>query len=116
MRATYHTTLEKSPGQLVFGRDMILPIKHVADWEYIRQRKQDIIRKNNNRENSKRVNHTYKVGDLVMYQNRRANKYERPYDGPYEITEVFTNGTVTLRRGAVDDRVNLRHIHPYKTS
>ena len=28
-----------SPGQLVFGRDMIIPIKHKADWELIRQLK-----------------------------------------------------------------------------
>ena len=29
-----------SPGQLVFGCDMILPIKHKVDWELICQRKQ----------------------------------------------------------------------------
>ena len=26
IRCTYHTTLQATPGQLVFGRDMILPI------------------------------------------------------------------------------------------
>ena len=31
VRATYHTTLQASPMQLVFGRDAILNIKHVAD-------------------------------------------------------------------------------------
>ena len=35
VRATYHTTLQASPMQLVFGRDDILDIKHVADWEHI---------------------------------------------------------------------------------
>ena len=40
VRATYHTTLQSSPMQLVFGRDAILNTKHVADWEHIRQRKQ----------------------------------------------------------------------------
>jgi hypothetical protein len=47
IRSTFHTTLRKSPGQLVFGRDMILNIKHAANWELIRQRKQTIINKNN---------------------------------------------------------------------
>ena len=28
-----------SPCQLVFGHDMILPIKHKVDWELIRQKK-----------------------------------------------------------------------------
>ena len=49
--ATYHTTLQASPMQLVFGRDAILNIKHVTDWEHIRQRKQLRINHNKNREN-----------------------------------------------------------------
>ena len=40
VHATYHTTLQASPMQLIFGRDDILNIKHVADWEHIWQRKQ----------------------------------------------------------------------------
>ena len=40
----YHTTLQKLPGQLVFGRDMILNITHRANWEYIRQRKQGLMK------------------------------------------------------------------------
>ena len=35
VRATYHTTLQASPMQLVFGQDAILNIKHVASWEHI---------------------------------------------------------------------------------
>ena len=35
VRATYHTTLQTSPMQLVFGRYAIFNIKHVADWEHI---------------------------------------------------------------------------------
>ena len=33
VRSTYHTTLKATPGQLVFGRDMIFNIKHEADWQ-----------------------------------------------------------------------------------
>ena len=57
VRATYHTTLQVSPMQLVFGRDAILNIKHVAHWEHIRQRKQLRINHNNKRENMQRNNH-----------------------------------------------------------
>ena len=39
VRATYHTTLQASPMQILFGQDSILNIKHVADCEHIRQRK-----------------------------------------------------------------------------
>ena len=42
-------------------------------------------------------------------------KYNRdPWDGPYEITEVSDNGTVTLRMGAVMERFNIRKIKPYR--
>ena len=43
---------DKSPGQLVFGQDMILPIKHVADWRYIHQRKYGKIEKDFMRKSS----------------------------------------------------------------
>ena len=51
LRATYHTTLEASPTQLVFGRDAILPIKYQPDWENIQNNKQRKIELNNIREN-----------------------------------------------------------------
>ena len=55
---------------------MVLPITHVADWEYIRRNKQKVIKRNNRAENSKRVAHTYQAGDLVMLRDRKANKKE----------------------------------------
>ena len=36
-----------SPGQLLFGRDMTLPIKHKVDWELIRHKNQTKINKYN---------------------------------------------------------------------
>ena len=50
VQSTFHTTLQQTPGQLVFGCNMIFNIKHTANWEYIRQRKQDLKNKNNKRE------------------------------------------------------------------
>jgi hypothetical protein len=34
-RATYHTTLQATPAQLVFGRDAIMNTKFTANWELI---------------------------------------------------------------------------------
>ena len=45
-RATVHTTLQKTPMQLVFGRDAILNIAHDACWNLIKDRKQKLINKN----------------------------------------------------------------------
>ena len=46
-----------SPDQLLFGSNMIIPIKHMAGWELIHQRKSLINNKDKIRENSKRVYH-----------------------------------------------------------
>ena len=69
--ATYHTTLQASPIQLVFGRYAILNIHHVADWEYIWQHKQERINRDNKRENMRRNNHQYKVGDKILVQRKK---------------------------------------------
>jgi hypothetical protein len=114
IRSTYHTTLQKTPGQLVFGRDMIFNVEHAANWEYIRQRKQKLIKKNNLNENAKRIPHTYEVGNKVMLRKGSNNKYEQPYSGPHTILQVNTNGTVRLQMGTVTDTINIRRIDPYK--
>jgi len=113
VRSTFHTTLHKSPGQLVFGRDMILNIKHTANWDYIRQKKQKIINKNNQRENSKRVEHHYQEGDKVLLRRGTENKQEQPYTGPHTILTVADNGTVRLKVKSVIDSYNIRRLMPY---
>ena len=40
-------------------------------------------------------------------------KAEDPHDGPYKITEVFTNGTVRIQRGTINERLNIRRLLPY---
>ena len=39
IRSTFHTTNKKSPSQLVFWKDMIVPIEHVFNWRLIYQHK-----------------------------------------------------------------------------
>ena len=76
VRATYHTTLQASPIQLVFGQGTILNIKHVSDWEHIRQRKQLRINNNNKRKNMHRNNHQYKVGDKIIVKRKKNSMHE----------------------------------------
>ena len=98
----------------MFGRDMILNIKHVANWKAIKDRKTKMIQKNNKKENSKRIPHLYRVGEEVLLERNQPNKLEQPYEGPYKIEQVNTNGTVSLKMGAVTDTVNIRRIVPYR--
>ena len=51
---------------------MIIPMEHNVDWELILQQKQTKINKDNIHENSKRVDHNYKVVDKVMLTNNAA--------------------------------------------
>jgi hypothetical protein len=109
VRSTLHTTLQNTPGQLVFGRNMILNVKHEANWEYIRAWKQNIIlTKNSKAENAKRIPHTCNVGNKVLIKRGTENKYETPYQGPFSITQVNENGTVQMMIKNVEDSLNIR--------
>ena len=110
IRATYQTTLQKTPAQMVFNHNMIFNITQKVDWELIKQRKQQVIQKNNSRENSKRIPHVYHAGDKVMLHLGTEYKHEQPYYGPYEIREVHSNGTVTIQKGAITEKVNIRQL------
>ena len=83
--STYHTTKGKIPVQLVFGRYMILPINHIADWRYIRQRKHAQIDKDVIRENTTIIDHNYRVGDKVMTLTQSEYKYKTLFRGMYEV-------------------------------
>ena len=85
-----------SPVQLVFGFEMILPIKHKVDWELLRQQNQMQINNDNIRKNNKIVDHDYNVVDKFIIDNNSACKYEIPYKGPFVINQCSTNVTVTL--------------------
>ena len=118
LRATYHTTLQATPMQLVFGRDAILNTKFEANWNLIKERKQKLIKQNNERENKNRIEHQYKEGDKVLYDTMKGTikpKFgQNPYEGPYVIRKVNDNGTILLQMGPVLETVNIRLIKPFK--
>jgi transposase InsO family protein len=114
IRSTYHTTLDATPGQLVFGRDMLLNIAFKANWEHIRHNKQISINASNLKENKSRIPHVYKVGDqITVTRPGLLPKLSSPTEGPHTITQVYTNGTVQILRGIVSQRINIRRIHPF---
>jgi Bacterial SH3 domain len=65
------------------GRDSILNTKFKANWAFIQQRKQEIIARNNERENASCIKYTYTPNDKVMYKNVMDSKFsEDPWKGP----------------------------------
>ena len=115
VRATYHTTLQATPSQLVFGRDAILNTKFEANWKYIQQRKQAIINKNNAAENKSRQQYQYRVGHQVLVKEDQSRKYgKNPYSGPYTVVQINNNGSIRLPKGAVQQTYNVRNLHPFR--
>jgi hypothetical protein len=113
VRASYHSTFKATPGELVFGQDMIFNMNKVVDWQLAEKQKQDQIIRDNVRENLKRVDHDYNVGDRVMVKRKGMfRKLSRKKSGPYVIERVHSNGTVTIRRGTSSERINIRRIEP----
>jgi hypothetical protein len=79
----------------------------------ILNRKQNLINKNNLRENAKRIDYVYKIGESVLLKRGPENKYEAPYSGPNEVLKVNNNGTVCLKVKSVTDTYNIRRMLPY---
>ncbi|POM79318.1 Retrovirus Polyprotein [Phytophthora palmivora] len=115
IRATVHTTLCASPAQLVFQRDMIADTVFTAHWATIYSRQQRQTRRENERENRARLNHSYKVGDLVLLLKsiRNLPKLAQPTEGPFPITAVHSNDTLTVDRGNYEETINSRRVKPY---
>ena len=115
IRSTYHTVLKASPGAAIFGRDMLFDIPYIADWKKIgdyRQRQTDL---NTMRENEKRIDHDYAVGDKVLVRKdgilRKTES--RWHIEPWTILSVHTNGTIRVTRGNKSERLNIRRVKPF---
>jgi hypothetical protein len=114
IRSTYHTTLGATPAQLVYNRDMILPMQFNYDWANVQMRRQQEMARNNRKENKSRIPHEYKAGDQVLlFKPGVLRKLSIPKLGPFTIERVFNNGTVLVRKGPVTERVNIRRCQPY---
>ena len=53
IRSSWHSTCKATPGQLVFGRDMAINVRHAADFAQVQQRRQAMAAANNARENKR---------------------------------------------------------------
>jgi transposase InsO family protein len=98
LRSAVHQSMQISPGALVFHRDMLLPIPLSADYNEIRIRRQAIIDENNRKANLRRHFKDYSPGDQVLILLRPLSKLGQKTMGPFPITQVHINGTVTIER------------------
>ena len=107
--STYHTVLKASPGAAIFGQDMLFDIPFVADWKQIGDYRQHQTDCSNKRENDKRVDYNYEVGDKILIQKdgilRKAESIWKKE--PWTITTVHTNRTIRIQCGTKSERINI---------
>jgi hypothetical protein len=113
-RTTIHTTINASPGAIVFQRDMLFPLEFQTNLQLAQRRRQELIDLNNRRANRRRFRHDYKVGEEVLILINNPATLEPRTQGPFLILQVHTNGTLTIQRNAnLTERINIRRVRPY---
>ena len=100
IRSTFLTTQGATPAQMAFGRDMALPAGFSIGWGEATRRKQKRISESCERENRRRIGHTYQKGDKVLMKvpKKILRKLEKPRRGPLTVAKHHDNGTVTIQK------------------
>ena len=80
-----HNTLKLSPGAIIFGRDMLLDVPLIADFETLCQRCQALINHNLIVANQKRISFDYQPGQRILKAIYSLSKMEPLFEGPYLI-------------------------------
>ena len=74
-----------------------------------------MIDQNVARANAKRIDWKYTIGDEVLQTQHRPDKLDERATGPFTITAVYQNGTLTIDKGnGISLTINTRWIRPYK--
>ena len=66
-------------------------------------------------ENSTIIDYDYNILNKVLVRRKQAYKYKTPFQGPYEIIQMWTNKTVTIHTDTVTARINILCIKPYNS-
>ena len=95
IRDSYHLTIKATPGQAVFGREIIFNLTSVVDWQVITAGKQQQLYIDDFQENARQDRYDYAIGDIVYVEMTgiyRRLDYKKQV--PYRITEILINGIV----------------------
>ncbi|KAL7530913.1 LOW QUALITY PROTEIN: hypothetical protein ACHAXR_008651, partial [Thalassiosira sp. AJA248-18] len=115
MRVNVATTLNSSPGALVFGRDMFLDVPLIADWQVISARRTQVVNESLRRADLKRRSYDYVQGERELKKTHKPTKLGERTEGPYTISQVHVNGIVSIQlRPSVTERINIRRVIPHR--
>ena len=115
-RSSFHAAHGHSPGELVLGRNMLLPASTPAGWEEIKKRKQKAIAKSSQRENAKRVGYQRSKGGWATAKRPGATrKLCAPKEGPFQVVKHRSNGAAAYwREPFAEERASARRVSPCK--
>ena len=93
---------------------MLLNIPIVTDIIAISENRQLQTDLRLERENRKRSHMDYQVGQMVWINNHftSSDKLKPAWKGPYKVLRVHTNGTLTVERGPIHERLSIRRCKP----
>ena len=94
---------------------MLFDIPYIAYWKKIRDYRKHQADINNKRENKKRVDFYYKVGDkILIVKDGILRKAEIPNQKEsWTITTIHTNGTIRVTPGTKSEHLNAWRVEPF---
>jgi hypothetical protein len=76
---------------------MFLNIPLIANLQAIQERRQILINKNLRQQNLKRQHFDYVINQEVLVKVPQLKKLDNINEGPYQISQVHTNGTIMIQ-------------------
>jgi hypothetical protein len=120
IRTTISPELKYSPCHLAFSQDMLFHCAVSIDWAHVHTVKTNQATASNIKENKSCYDFNYAPGNKILIildadECRDQPKLDRPTKGPFTITKVHDNGTITINRGRYTETINIRRVKPYFT-
>lgn len=116
IRSSYHNSIDTTPDEMVFGRNMI--INKEVDKKNILERAivktKAVKAKDQLKQNKKKIPWNYKAGQKAFIRCTNPGKLDAKFDGPYEITKVNKNFTVVIEIDGRKKTYNIRKLKPAK--
>lgn len=118
LRSSYHRTLKCTPSDIVFGVNMINPeittnrqeLLTQAITTKLQQSKYDLARAN-----LCRIEHEYRIGDLIYVKRIKPAKFEPRFEGPYRIHSINERRNIAnVDYGFKLESVSFRRLKPFE--
>lgn len=116
MNILYHKTIKASPFELLNKYNYFDVLKTQTDKsEQAIHEINEQQKANEHKTNMKRINFTYKNGDMAFIKRVQYNKLDSLYDGPFLICDTKNCGNlVLLKVGRKNIWVNIKRLKPYR--